>query len=176
LREVAFLMALISQSNKQAFRNPWVLGWIAMVTIVFSVNIYFITTAFTTTPGLVSKHYYDAGRDLEERINSRAAERSKLGWSLELETGEIHMARPATFRLGARDKAGKPLTGAQVVAHAYRPSDSAADFSTSLFEKSPGQYEAMVTFPLKGRWDLVVDVKQGESNSEVPRRIAVLAN
>lgn len=167
---------LISQSNKQAFRNPWVLGWIGMVVLVFSVNIFFITKAFTDNPGLVSKHYYDAGRDLENRIHSREAERKALGWNLALETGEIHFRQPAAFHLDAKDKDGKALTGAQVTAHAYRQADAAADFSVPMAETKAGQYTADVTFPLKGRWDLVVAVKQGEHVIEVSRKVIAFAN
>ena len=49
----------ISQSNNRAFRNPWVIAWIALVVIVLAVNIAMITLAVTTNPGLVDKDYYE---------------------------------------------------------------------------------------------------------------------
>ena len=50
---------MISQDNKQAMRNPWLLGWLGILAVVITVNIIFIVTAFKTYPGLVDDDYYD---------------------------------------------------------------------------------------------------------------------
>ena len=166
----------ISQANKRALRNPWVLGWLALVAVVLGVNIYMISMAFITSPGLVSKNYYEQGRDYERTVQSRSAARAALGWDVALEVSGVHMGKPAAFRIVAKDKDNRPLAESQVKLFAYRPSDVNADFSTVLAEKVPGEYVGDVVFPLKGAWDLVVEVKQGEDIYQVPRRLAVLAN
>ncbi|MGE0082140.1 MAG: FixH family protein [Thiohalomonadaceae bacterium] len=167
----------VSQSSKRALRNPWVLGWLALVAVVLGVNIFMISMAFVTNPGLVSKDYYEKGRSYERTVQQRIATRTALGWELALETPErIVMQRPAAFRLHVADKVGLPLAKADVTVHAYRPSDANADFATPLAEASAGQYVGDLQFPLKGKWDLIVEVKQGEHSYQIARNVFVDAN
>lgn len=166
-----------SQSNRSAMRNPWVVGWIALVAIVLSVNVFMISMAFLTSPGLVTEDYYEKGQDYEKTINSRLAAREALGWDLNLEMDHKPVLnRPALFRVTAADKVGLPLRGAEVKVHAYRPSDAGADFEAVLEEGMRGQYAGEVTFPLKGIWDLQVSISHGDDRYEVSRRISVTAN
>jgi nitrogen fixation protein FixH len=166
-----------SQSNSRAMRNPWVVGWIALVVIVLSVNIVMISLAFLTNPGLVVEDYYERGQDYEKTINSRIAARNALGWDLSLEVeSKPVVGRPAQFRLAAADKVGVPLRGGHVRVHAYRPSDAKADFEAVLEEGAAGQYEGEITFPLKGIWDLQLTVLHGDDQYDVGRRISVRAN
>jgi len=166
----------ISQSNKRAFRNPWVLGWLALIAVVLGVNIVFITLAVVTNPGLVSKDYYERGRDHERHYIQRRLERTALGWTTSLEVPEsIQLGATQTYRFVVVDKEGQPVQGASVVLNAFRPSDAKADFSETLLETAPGRYEGAVTFPLKGIWDLLVHVERDAKGFDVPRRISVLA-
>ncbi len=165
-----------SQSNKRAFRNPWVLGWLGFLLLVIGVNAGMIITAVVTNPGLVESDYYEKGRDFERNVAKQLAARSALGWTLSLEPPErARINRPAPHRLTVVDKVGQPLTGATVELHAYRPSDAAADFTVPLTETLPGQYSADIAFPLKGIWDLKVHVSRGEDAFDISRRISVLA-
>lgn len=165
-----------SQSNSRAFRNPWVVGWIALVVIVLSVNVFMITMAFLSNPGLVVDDYYERGQDYEKTINSRIAARNALGWGLSLDMGGKPVAgRPALLRLTATDNVGMPLGGGQVRVHAYRPSDAEADFEAELSEEATaGLYAGEITFPLKGIWDLQLTVTRGEDQYDVSRRISVV--
>jgi nitrogen fixation protein FixH len=164
----------ISQGNRQALRNPWVLGWIALVTIVLGVNIFMVTMAFTTGPGLVHEDYYERGRDYERTIETRIAARAALGWKLKLESARaIKTGQPAAFNLFVEDKVGAPLANANVMVNAYRPSDAESDFVIPLAEKVPGQYVGDLVFPLKGIWDVIIEVKQGEDAYQITRRISV---
>ena len=164
----------ISQSNKRALRNPWVLGGLALIATVLTVNITMITLAITTNPGLVSKDYYERGRYNERHYIQRAAERSTLGWTASLEVpASIQRGALQTYRVAIVDHVGEPLRGAQVVLNAFRPSDAKADFSLPLEEVGAGIYQVAVEFHLKGIWDLLIDVKQESKALELPRRIAV---
>lgn len=164
----------ISQSNKQAFRNPWVLGAIGLITVVLAVNITMITLAITTNPGLVSKDYYERGRYNERHYLQRVAERSALGWTASLEVpASIHQGATQTYRIAITDHVGEPLRGAQVVLNAFRPSDAKADFSMPLEEVGAGIYQGAVEFQLKGIWDLLIDIKRDDKALEMPRRISV---
>lgn len=164
----------ISQSNKRAFRNPWVLGGLALIGTVLAVNVTMITLAVTTNPGLVSKDYYERGRYNERHYLQRVAARSALGWSANLELpASIQLGALQTYRIVVVDQVGEPLRGAEVVLNAFRPSDAKADFSLPLEEVGAGIYQVAVEFQLKGIWDLLIDVKQGEKTLELPRRITV---
>lgn len=164
----------ISQSNKRAMRNPWVLGGLLLIGTVLTVNIAMITLAVTTNPGLVSQDYYERGRYNERHYQQRVAERSALGWTASLEVpASIHLGATQTYRIAIVDNVGEPLRGAQVSLNAFRPADAKADFTLPLEEVGAGIYEGAVEFGLKGIWDLLIDVKQEGKALEVPRRINV---
>lgn len=164
----------ISQSNKRALRNPWVLGGLALIATVLAVNITMITLAITTNPGLVSKDYYERGRYNERHYLQRVADRSALGWTASLEVPtSIQLGATQTYRVAIVDNVGEPLRGAEVVLNAYRPSDAKADFAMPLEEVGAGIYQGAVEFRLKGTWDLLIDVKREDKALELPRRISV---
>lgn len=163
-----------SQSSKRAMRNPWVLGWMALVLVVLGVNTLFITTAVITSPGLVDKDYYEKGRYHEENLLKKREARNALGWQYNLQVAEkIPMNAGSPVRFSAVDRTGLPLRDAVIVVTAYRPSDASADFSATMVESMPGMYEANMQFPLKGIWDLILKVQSAEDELEVRHRISV---
>lgn len=166
----------ISQDNPNAWRNPWVLGWIALVVVVLAVNIGMISLAFITSPGLVTEDYYEKGIDHEKNFNKRMAARSALGWSYRTEfpTSPI-MNTEQLYRFSIVDKVGRPLSDARVNISVYRPSDADADFNVSMLEVAPGIYQAKVNYPLKGIWELTVQIQRGEDQYDLNRRTSVLA-
>lgn len=164
----------LSQSNKRAFRNPWVIGWTAMVVIVLGANIGMITMAVVTNPGLVNEDYYEQGKEFERNIVSRQQERAAIGWEMDLNLPQqLRTAEAATLSFQSADADGEPLDGARVELFAYRPADKTADFSLPMTEVAPGRYEAEVGFPLKGLWDLIIRVERGGRELNLPRRIHV---
>lgn len=164
----------ISQSSRRALRNPWVIGWLAIVVVVVGVNIVMITLAVVTNPGLVSEDYYERGRYNERHYIQRVAERDALGWTANLDTPHsAHVGATQTYRITVVDKVGMPLRDASVELNAFRPADAKADFKVAMHEVTPGQYEAAVEFPLKGVWDLIVTIKQGDKDFDLPRRLHV---
>ena len=164
----------ISQNSKHAWRNPWVLGILALLLFVIAVNAGFIMMAMKSNPGLVDVKYYDHGRDYERNALKQIAARNSLGLEAKFETPEhIVMSRTDVFRFTAVDKQGLPYSKAEVSVMAYRPSDAAADFTVQMQDKVDGRYQADMSFPLKGTWDLIVKVKRGEESFELTRRISV---
>lgn len=165
----------ISQSNKRAFRNPWVIGWIALVAIVLGVNAAMITLAVVTNPGLVSEDYYEQGRDFERNLHQRVAARNALGWEMRLDIPEtLRSARRETLRFTAVDKHGLPLEKLKVKLIGYRPSDASADFSTDLDAFGGGIYQASVNFPLKGMWELTLQAEhEGQHYNLIHKRLMV---
>ena len=165
----------ISQDNPNGWRNPWMIGLLGLIVVVLLVNITFITLAFVTNPGLVTEDYYEKGKDHEQNVKKRIEARSKLGWTFNTDfpQGPV-IYRRELYRVNAVDKAGMPLSKADVLLKAYRPSDASADFNIEMSETIPGVYEAMVAFPLKGLWEVTIDIKRGEDVYDFTRRASVV--
>lgn len=167
----------ISQNSNHAFRNPWVLGMLGFILVVVGINVFFITTAINTSPGLVDKNYYEKGRYFEQSIEQRREMVSRLGWDMRVQVPEeIIMNQRTTVYMNVVDRVGMPLEGASAQLHAYRPSDANADFTVEMTPYAPGIFSADVSFALRGIWDLKVLVSQGEDNIEERRRISVQTN
>lgn len=157
-------------------RNPWVLGWLALLLTVLVVNVVFIATAFLTAPGLVEEGYYEKGRDHEKNFQKKIEARNRLGWDIRLDTPEkIILGKPGHYTVNLVDRYGMPLRDATAVFYAYRPSDAAADMQTSMNKIADGIYRLSLAFPLKGVWDIKIKITQGEDELELEQRINVLA-
>ncbi len=162
-----------SQDNPQAMRNPWVLAGMGMVSTFLLVNAVFIYYAITTSPGLVVEDYYDQGRDYENNVMKIMAAQNALNWETKLAIpGRIFTERADTFRFSAVDSRGVPIMDADVSVVAYRPSDADADFKVRLNQAAPGQYQALIAFPLPGIWDLNITVVNGEDTFNMSHRIS----
>jgi len=162
----------ISQDNKRAMRNPWVLGWLGLLTTVIAVNVIFIVTAFTTSPGLVDEKYYEKGRDVEKHFQKKLEARSRLGWDIRLQSpAEIVVGQSHNYSVNIVDRVGMPVADAEVKLQAYRPSDASADIIVPMEAITNGVYQARISLPLKGIWDLKVQVGHGEDELDISRRI-----
>ena len=166
----------ISQDNPKALKNPWVLGWLALLGVVLAVNIGFISLAFITNPGLVDEDYYIKSQDFEENLMKYRAAKAALGWTYQADfPSKPIMKKNEMYRLSVVDKAGLPLTAATITVKAYRPSDVSADFETTLSEVGAGIYEGHVSFPLKGIWDITVNIARDKDEFDFTRRASILA-
>lgn len=166
----------ISQHNKEALRNPWVLGWIGAIVLVLLVNVGFIVTAIVTNPGLVDKNYYQRGRDLEAEIVSMRRAYKRLGWQMTLAAEQPPvLGQPTRYTFRVVDREGRPVEGDRAVISAYRPSDAKADFRGEMQRIAPGLYSADLTFPLKGRWELIATLHKGKDALHVTQHINVAA-
>ncbi len=168
---------MISQDNKQAMRNPWVLGWLGILATVITVNVIFIVTAFRTNPGLVDESYYENGRYHDANYQKKMEARSRLGWNISLQTPEtINLGAAGNYSVNIVDRVGNSLNDATVTLHAYRPSDASADLKTELNKVAEGVFQSKLALPLKGFWDINITVAQGEDILEISRRVTVVAN
>lgn len=166
----------ISQDNPRAWRNPWVIGWVSLVAIVLLVNITMISLAIFTNPGLVSEDYYERGRSYEKTVISKNAARDALGWSVtaDFPTSPV-INQTEKYRFNIVDKNGVPISHATATLNAYRASDANADFAVTMHEIVPGVYAGDVNFPLKGQWEIIINLKQGENEYTFTRRASVIA-
>ncbi len=118
-------------------------------------------------PGVISHDFhkkealYNQYLQQVERQRQRGWQIQK-GWLAEPVAGE-----PAVFRVVARTRAGEPLTDATVTGRFLRPSTSTLDVAFELAEREPGVYEATLTLPAPGAWNLVLAVRQGDESHEI---------
>ncbi|OOZ36034.1 FixH family protein [Solemya velesiana gill symbiont] len=161
-----------SENKQRALRSPWILGIIGMIIIFVTANIVMITLSLDR-PGLVDDNYYDRGQHYEKNMLKRQAKVREMGWQTKVEEPEYaDIGKPATYGFRVTDKAGKPVEADSVTFYVYRPSDQDQDFSLPMKQVEPGYYKADVTFPLLGVWDILVSVRQGEFELNVPSQIS----
>ena len=155
--------------KNSAWRSPWVIGWSALILVVFLVNLLMIYLAISGNPGLVVEDYYERGQDYEQNMVARMEKNP--GWLMRVEMPDNPIqgvALPIRFVLSTKD--GAQVDPDSVAFHAYRPSDAKQDFAVTMQQQIPGTYLADVTFPLKGVWDVLVSVqKDGEEYNEAIR-------
>ena len=155
-----------------AWRSPWVVGMVSLLLAFVAVSGYRIYLAYATDPGLVNSDYYEKGQDYEKTMNARRIRAAQYELSVEV-PNRIHVGEPATVRFVGVDVSGVPLKGDSATVFAYRPADKTRDFSVPMEQEGDGRYVAQVSFPLKGAWDLVVSLKQGDEEINAPRRLMV---
>jgi len=175
MSEISMNKDSFSQDNPKALKNPWVLGWLALVGIVLAVNIGFISLAFITNPGLVDKDYYEKAEDYEENLVKYRTARAALGWTYQAAfPSNPVMNKKSLYRVSVVDKTGLPLTAANIKIQAYRPSDASADFEATLVEVDAGIYEGYITYPLKGIWELTSVIERGDNKYDFTRRASIV--
>jgi nitrogen fixation protein FixH len=164
----------ISQASRDGRRNPWVIGWFALLGIVLGVNAVMILLAVVTNPGLVVEDYYEQGRAYEKNVLKRIAARDDLSWEMRLDTPKRIIADvPDAYRFVVLNKHGRPLQNAAVKLVAYRPSDAHADFAAPMNEVTYGEFHADIAFPLKGVWDINIQVTHPDGQYDLTQRVNV---
>ena len=162
----------MTESKKQsAWRSPWVLAWVGMLVVFISVNAFMIYMAETGSPGLVVDNYYERGEDYENNLLERLAK--DHNWKMNIEAPDfVGVDTPARFGFTITTKEGQPGSPDSVVFYAYRPSGKVHDFSVPMQQETAGRYQADISFPLKGIWDIVVAAKFGEEEYQASYRLS----
>lgn len=158
-----------------AVRSPWVWFMGAIIASVVGANLVMLFFAVNTNPGLVARDYYERGKSFTSRTRAEFVKRRELGLKLELAGPEkVYQGSPALFRLRVAN-GGKGLVQADTATlYVYRPSDGRADFSVPMTRASDGAYEASVSFPLKGAWDIIAEAGKDGGRDNRARRVNAL--
>ena len=75
--------------------------------------------------------------------------------------------KESLFSLSAKDRSGKPITGAVVTSEFRRASDMKFDKKYTLIENQTGVYSVPVTLPLAGCWTMKILVTKGDDIHEI---------
>jgi nitrogen fixation protein FixH len=164
---------MISQKNKEAMKNPWVIGLLLSFTIFLIGNVTFIYLAFSQAPNLVSSDFYERGERYEQTLR-KAQNEKQLNWTgVLMAPYQINRDKLQTYDVVVQGKESQVISPSTVILHAYRPSDASADFQIEFVRQRPGFYQANIAFPLQGSWDVIVEVKQNEQRFLLTKRLTV---
>ncbi len=118
-------------------------------------------------PGVTS-HDFQEKEALYNAYLAQVEKQKERGWQVHYGwLGEAVAGKEVPFQVRALDRAGHPIQGAEVRVRFLRPSNQREDFDLSLPEVEPGLYRALITPPLAGLWQVVIDVRRGEDVHEV---------
>ncbi len=143
----------------------------AFAAIVFLVNGFMIMTAVQTFTGMAVEGAYERGLTYNQTLEEARAQ-AKLGW-----TGEVEFvqAEPAAGKLSFRlqDSAGQPISGAQVEAVMFRPTQQGSDFRVFLTRVGSGLYQVDLDFPAAGLWDAYLAARTDDASYQRRERLLV---
>ncbi len=158
---------MLSQRSQHALKNPWVIGLMMSFAVFVGANISFIYLAFSHSAQSVRHQDIDLpSASHHDEVHQYANADIQLSIPAVIYHQQSHRF---TVKLQHHHWDGEQTT---VTAYAYRPSNQQADFQQVLQQKD-GQYQADLTFPLLGQWDLDIEVIQGDQQSRLTRRIYV---
>lgn len=142
-----------------------------MLIVFVLANAIMIYLAGSRNPGLVVENYYERGEDYEENLLKKLA--NDPGWQMTIDPPQaVEVGAPSRFGFTILTKEGQPASPDSVVFYAYRPSGKIHDFSVPMQQEAAGRYQADVSFPLKGIWDIVVAAKVGEEEYHASYRLS----
>lgn len=143
-------------------------GFLSVFALVLSVNIFFVTKAYTTFSGEDEQKPYLQGVEYNSALERRALQ-ARLGWKATVET-----VRSGTtgVRIGVAmsDRRGAPVSGLSLVVELRHLADAAKDRDTELRPVAPGVYEGALDEISSGAWDLVVSATNAPKTPFEARR------
>ncbi|MEO5336940.1 MAG: FixH family protein [Magnetospirillum sp. WYHS-4] len=148
---------------------PWI--FVGGMAVVVAVNIFMMTMAVKTFPGLETQDAYQKGLAHNQTL-AKARAQAERGWTAEV-VFSPDAQRKGDLTAILRDRDGRPLDGFQVEATFVRPTVGGHDFKIDLAGKGGGAYAAPVTVSLSGQWILNLAARRGEETFEDSRKIKV---
>lgn len=155
-----------------AWKSPFVIGWFSILAVVLMVNVFMISLAFNGFSGLVIEDFYEKGKNYGTTIekNKRMDE---MGWDLKVDLQDPKKNVPHDSFITLKDKTGAPIDSAKVTLYVYRPSNKAYDFNVPYKAVGAGVYQAQISFPIKGIWDIIAVAEKDGELFEQGRRVYV---
>ncbi len=155
-------------------KSPMMVSMLALFLILVGATVYRIITALESHPGMVVEDAYESG----ERYGAVLATKKKLdeqGWVLDFEIPELVLYQtPQTYSVTIAQH-NQALTDAKVVAYFERSVGAKNEFSIPMkFDDSV--YTAQVSLPLKGRWNVVVQVSKGSFSHGASKELCALVD
>lgn len=178
---------MISQKNKQGWRNPWVIGLLILVLAGVLSNARMIWNVLHYPMRLLDDNYsVKAHNQYDAKWLQQQAERSTLGWQAKLHSPNqlqndpealpsnirfILLASPAELGFDLKDRDGTVIQGGKVLINAQWPGDPTFDFKSELFETTPGHYVGNLNFSRPGNWDLLIRAEHDGRQFDMEQKV-----
>jgi nitrogen fixation protein FixH len=120
----------------------------------------------TTFEGIVVENPYEKGLAWDRAWK----EKSALGWAVDLSNKQFREGENELM-LSVYDRDGMPLRGAKISVIVSRPSTTRYDRRYEAVASPDGVYRAVVSFPLRGQWDVGVEVSRNGNSVVFDQRI-----
>jgi len=155
------------------WKNPFVIAWMVILVVVLAVNFFMVSMAIVTNPGLVVDDYYEQGKRMDV-ILAEQKRMEKIGWQLNVDLPVMQEGKSVTVNLNILDKENNPLDVETATLYFYRPSDRNLDGKIEMQPAgNPGSYTQSFSLPVKGKWDLIMEVTKGDVRFNIGRSIMV---
>lgn len=155
------------------WKNPFIIGWFSIMLTVLAVNFFMVSMAIVTSPGLTVPDFYEKGKGMALIMEKRKA-MEELGWQMEFDLPELVVGKDHPLTLRVRDENGVVFSVDTAVLYYYRPSDKDYDGQVEFSATDEyGLYTATVNLPLKGQYELVMEILRGEQVFHVGKTIMV---
>jgi len=180
---------MISQRNKQGWRNPWLLGLLVIVLSGVLINARMLWNVLHHPTRVLDEHYtVKAHNQYDAKWLQQQAERSTLGWQARIHSPDqlendsqampsavrfVLLASPAELKLELNDNNGQPIQGGTVEINAQWPGDPTFDFKGNLYEAASGHYVGSMKFPRAGNWDLLIRAEQDGRQFDMEQKVFV---
>jgi hypothetical protein len=142
-------------------RNYWPHFILALVAFAVVLGVWTIKVALDN-PVELDNSYMVHYRDLDENFYKIEQARRAFDKSYRVELLNKKLKQEETIRLRVTDLNGTPVPDATVELLITRPDTTRHDIKT-IARYQNGLYEANISFPLEGRWNIVVLTKIDES-------------
>ncbi|MFC4349477.1 FixH family protein [Kordiimonas lipolytica] len=144
---------------------PWsIVGFFVVLAILDGIFVYLATS---THPGVVTEHAYEEGLRYNETV-AAAEKQDALGWQTELD-----LVAGSSLMLTLSDAESRFIDGASVRAEISRPTQAGMDFELNLEQSGAGTYEAAVSFPEPGQWEVRIFVEWQQKQYQQAKRVVV---
>lgn len=161
--------SMSEQPERKSLWIPWL--FVGGFGIMLIANAALAIFAFDSWTGLTDSDPYRSGLAHNETLDRRAAQ-NELGWRVAA-AFRAEQGRRGTLAVRVTGPDGGPLTGARVEAQIIRPLRRGLGFSLPMQPAGDGRFEAPVTFPADGIWDVEYRVVRGENELVAHQRIQV---
>ncbi|WP_173289946.1 FixH family protein [Thiosulfativibrio zosterae] len=156
-----------------AWKNPFVIGWFVILTVVLAVNFFMVSMAIVTAPGLTVEDFYAKGKNINEIIAARK-HMENLGWEMKVDLPILVQNKEQAVTVTVLDDKKQPLVVDSAEFYYYRPSNKDYDGQVTLVATSqPGVYTANLNLPLMGKYDFIVEIFAKGEKFNIGRSIMV---
>lgn len=155
------------------WKNPFVIFWFVIMISVLAVNFFMVSMAIVTAPGLTVPDFYEKGKNMSS-ILERRKHMESLGWEMQIDLPIPVAGQDQVVTLKMLNDQGESFNVDSAVLYYYRPSNIKYDGELPLTATGEtGTYHATLNLPIKGKYDLVMEVTKGEEVFNLGRSIMV---